>query len=108
MAGRGGIGEGDLAYRLPLAKVEGEAGALELKDDLRDEDSIGGGGNMNAGVLLTDVAGVNGPLSLPWLDADGWGSSDVSNADSMSLAVDGRRNILGRPDPCALGVREWL
>jgi hypothetical protein len=41
--------------------VDGELGALDpLKDDLCEEGSMGGGGNMEEGVLTTDIACVSG------------------------------------------------
>ena len=52
------MGEGERPY---LVNVDGELGALDpLKDDLREEGSMGGGGNMEEGVLNTDIAGVSG------------------------------------------------
>lgn len=102
MAGSAGIGEGDRPKR---PKCEGELGALEpLKEDRLDEDfSMGGGGNIDAdGVLATEVAGVRGAAVLllcRWLP-DGISSASrsltVVPTDSVSLAVDSLRNILGR------------
>jgi len=60
MAGRGGIGEGDLPYRPWCA---GEPGALDpLKEDRLEEGlSISGGGNIDVdGVLTTEAVGVGG------------------------------------------------
>ena len=105
IAGRGGIGEGERPY---LVNVEGDPGALELNEDLRDEASIGGGGNMNAGVLLTDVAGVKGAASLLAPEAELCDSSGsaAKTEESKSLVVEDLRNIRGRVVPCVLGVRE--
>jgi hypothetical protein len=117
MAGRGGIGEGDL----PPYRIEecGDPGAFELNEDRRDdgppaalvegfwEADMGGGGNiplvtavaLKEGVDVTDVAGVSGALLLV--------ESSIM-ADSTSLALDSLRKIFGRLCcPCALGVRVW-
>lgn len=130
MAGKGAIGEGERAYRAPapppdplpkpagvlledegrpVVNAAGDPGAFDEKDERREEPSIGGGGNMKAGVLLTEVAGVSGaPPPGPI-------SSVRSSAElPASLAIDARRPKRGRPPapPCALGVREcaldWL
>ena len=94
------MGEGERPYR-PWMKGDGEPGALELNDDLREEASMGGGGNMNAGVLPTEVAGVKGPVSFPYPEVELWASSLISSAktDSTSLAVDSLRNTRGRAPP---------
>lgn len=97
------MGEGERPYRLLLLKEDGEPGALELKDDLREDASMGGGGNMNAGVLPTEVAGVKGPASFPYPETELWASSFISSAkteaDSASLVVDSLRYIRGRTPP---------
>lgn len=58
MAGSGGMGEGDLPYRL---KVDGDPGALDpLNDERLEEVSIGGGNIADVGPLAEDMAGVSG------------------------------------------------
>lgn len=94
------MGEGERAYRVYVA---GEPGALELNDERRDEErSTAGGGNIVVeGVLGTDGVGVRSALCC---EDDGWLSSrrgSLALTDSMSLAVDSRRNKLGR-------LRLWL
>lgn len=100
IAGRAGIGEGDLAYDRPTRP--GELGALEpLKEDLRDEVSTDGGGNME--VELAGVEGVKGC----WPEDNMISSLSLTASlveDSASLAaVDSRRKCLERD--CELGVR---
>jgi hypothetical protein len=106
MAGSAGIGDGDRPYRLECA---GEPGALT--DDRRDEAAFStGGGNIVAlvmGVVATEVAGVE--ICGTWLDAppnpnparDAKSSRVCSlklvAIDSVSLAVDKRRAMWGRP-----------
>jgi hypothetical protein len=108
IAGNAGIGEGERPYRL---NWDGELGALEpLKDDRLEEGlSMGGGGNMDDGVLATDVTGVNGAAMLLALGPEPeakasslslWCSLTLVTMDSVSLAVDSLRKGLGR-----LGVR---
>jgi len=108
MAGRGGIGDGDLPpYRTDDARGEFDEA---LKEDLRDEGpptpppatpppnpvpeaplaeeglrATGGGGNIlvvREGVLLTDAAGVSNVLLS---------SLSMTIVESASLALDSRR-----------------
>jgi len=121
MAGRGGIGDGDL----PPYRTDDERGEFDeaLKEDLRDEGpatpppatpppnpvpeapleegfgATGGGGNIlvvREGVLLTDAAGVSNVLLS---------SLSKTIAESASLTLDSRRKRFGRLRSCALGVR---
>lgn len=121
------MGDGERPYRLPpppwllCTNGDGEPGAFELKDERREEASMGGGGNMNEGVLLpppsdaADVAGVSGTLSLPLpvpvpdTDIESSVRSKAKTDElsaSLALVIDSRRYILGRPPPCTLGVLE--
>jgi len=92
------MGDGDRPYRL---KVAGDSGAFDpLKDERRDDASMGGG-NMAEDVMLEDdIAGVNGVAS--------WLLRSSAKTDSTSL-VDSRWNRRVRLAfrPCELGVRLW-
>lgn len=116
MAGRGGIGEGDLPVRPGKAAAlsDGEPAACEPeKDDRRDPgrtEARGGSIGVGCGVDGTDAVGVAGAIGLMELDKEGFICSVNSEAeviaDPASDTFDPRRARLGRLPDGKEGVRE--
>ena len=105
IAGKAGIGDGDLPY---LACDAGDAAAFDpLNEDLLDEglSNEDGGGNMDDGVLGTDAVGVIRGFACEDELSSLVSSLALVRMDSASLAVDSRR--AGRGRLCELAVRVW-